>query len=84
MYVNYTICSVLLFISMKRIYYTIKQTLTEWTPNRCEITLHVIAFAVPVIVLTAILLTSDSNRILIVNSDNVVQGSNINNEVTHY
>ena len=44
--------------------------------------LHIFAFGVPIIVLVCILFTSDSSRILLVNSDSVVKGSKITDEHT--
>ena len=44
--------------------------------------LHIFAFLVPVAVLICILFTSDSNRIMIVNSDTVVKGAKVADDNT--
>ena len=44
-----TITAILLLISMRRIYVTIKTHFSMWKPNYCFIALQVIAFTAPVI-----------------------------------
>ena len=68
-YLNYIICCVLLFISMKRIHTTIKKNYIHWNTDCCQMASHIIAFSFPIILLIGIVIAADPWVVLQVNNE---------------
>ena len=73
-YINYMVCCVLLFISMKRIHSTIKANYVHWNTDCCQMASHVAAFTAPIILLIGIIFAADPWVVLQVNNEKIITG----------
>ena len=71
-YINYIVCCVLLFISMKRIHSTIKANYVHWNTDCCQMASHVAAFSTPIILLIGIIFAADPWVVLQVNNEKII------------